>query len=79
MGYPILVFHREEATDTPEFIGRYCLNNDKSNAEAFGLKNTGDDGADSKTIRRGWMHWKVHKRGRTFRAHCRSLLKSQKK
>ncbi len=47
MGYPI----REEATDTPEFIGRYCLNNDKSNAEAFGLKNTGDDGADSKTIK----------------------------
>lgn len=51
MGYPILVFHREEATDTPKFIGRYCLNNDKSNAEAFGLKNTGDDGADSKTIK----------------------------
>lgn len=44
MGYPILLFQRDTASQTPKFIGRYNLNNDKSNSEAFGLKNADDDG-----------------------------------
>ncbi|MCD8198384.1 MAG: DUF6273 domain-containing protein [Lachnospiraceae bacterium] len=44
MGYPILVFQRDTESDTPEFIGRYCLNNDKSNSNAFGLEDDSDSG-----------------------------------
>lgn len=46
-GYPILMFYRQNASDTPTFIGRYCLNNDKGNSEAFGLENDSDNGADT--------------------------------
>ena len=48
MGYPILMFQRDSENDTPVFIGRYNLNNDKGNSEAFGLENSGDDGRDTK-------------------------------
>ncbi|MCD8308877.1 MAG: DUF6273 domain-containing protein [Clostridia bacterium] len=54
MGYPILVFQRATESDTPEFIGRYCLNNDKSNSNAFGLENDSDDGAD--TVCQKWEY-----------------------
>lgn len=47
-GYPILMFQRDTATDAPSFIGRYNLNNDKGNAEAFGLENDGDSGRETK-------------------------------
>ena len=43
-GYPILMFHCATDSSAPEFIGRYNLNNDKSNEEAFGLKTDGDSG-----------------------------------
>ena len=48
MGYPILMFQRDTASATPGFIGRYNLNNDKGNEEAFGLKNAGDEGNETK-------------------------------
>ena len=48
MGYPMLVFQRDTASDTPSFIGRYNLNNDKSNSEAFGLEDDGDEGNATK-------------------------------
>ena len=48
MGYPILVFQRDTASQTPKFIGRYNLNNDKGNSNAFGLENDGDDGNTTK-------------------------------
>ena len=44
MGYPILMFQRDSANDSPSFIGRYNLNNDKGNSGAFGLENDGDIG-----------------------------------
>lgn len=48
MGYPILLFQRDTASDPRVFIGRYNLNNDKSNANAFGLENDCDtDASDS--------------------------------
>lgn len=47
-GYPILVFQRDTAGDAPSFIGRYNLNNDKGNSEAFGLENDGDEGNQTK-------------------------------
>ena len=53
-GYPILMFHRETEGDTPTFIGRYCLNNDKSNAEAFGLVTEGDSG--NNTVCQMWEY-----------------------
>ena len=54
MGYPILVFQCDVDGETPSFIGRYCLNNDKSNAEVFGLKCEGDNGSD--TRRQKWEY-----------------------
>ena len=48
MGYPILMFQRDTASDTPSFIGRYNLNNDKGNSSAFGLENDGDEGNSTK-------------------------------
>jgi len=53
-GYPLLMFHRETASDTPTFIGRYCLNNDKSNAEAFGLVSESDTG--NETVCQMWEY-----------------------
>ena len=47
-GYPILMFQRATAADAPSFIGRYNLNNDKGTPEAYGLKNSGDDGPATK-------------------------------
>ena len=47
-GYPILMFQRDTASDTPGFIGRYNLNNDKSNSGAFGLENDDDEGNATK-------------------------------
>lgn len=46
-GYPMLMFWREHEEDTPSFIGRYCLNNDKGNAEAYGLVDESDEGTDT--------------------------------
>lgn len=46
-GFPMLMFWRETEDDTPSFIGKYCLNNDKSNAEAFGLVSDSDSGNDT--------------------------------
>ena len=43
-GYPILLFQCETDNSSPVFIGRYNLNNDKGNEEAFGLKNQADSG-----------------------------------
>ena len=48
MGCPILMFHRQTEADTPVFVGRYNLNNDKGNSAAFGLENDGDEGAVTK-------------------------------
>lgn len=48
MGYPILMFQRDTAAGTPSFIGRYNLNNDKSNSAAFGLENDSDSGNTTK-------------------------------
>ncbi|MEO4720184.1 hypothetical protein ABHZ63_28040, partial [Phocaeicola vulgatus] len=36
-GYPIAIFHRETASDTLEFVGKYNFNNDKSTADTFGF------------------------------------------
>lgn len=47
-GYYIMMFHRKTANDKPEFIGRYNLNNDKGNSEAFGLENDTDSGNETK-------------------------------
>ncbi len=47
-GYPILMFQRDTANAAPVFIGRYNLNNDKSNSAAFGLENDGDNGNATK-------------------------------
>lgn len=41
-GYPIAIFHRETASDTLEFVGKYNFNNDKSTAETFGFSD-GDE------------------------------------
>ena len=41
-GYPIAIFHRETASDTLEFVGKYNFNNDKSTAETFGVSD-GDE------------------------------------
>ena len=48
MGYPILLFQRATSSAAPSFIGRYNLNNDKGNSEAFGLENEGDEGNETK-------------------------------
>ena len=41
-GYPIAIFHRETASDTLEFVGKYNFNNDKSTADTFGFSE-GDE------------------------------------
>lgn len=48
MGYPILLFQRDDASREPSFIGRYNLNNDKGNIEAFGLETSTDSGNATK-------------------------------
>ena len=40
------------APDVIQFAGDGCLNNDKSNVSSFGLKDDGDDGAD--TLQQKW-------------------------
>ena len=48
MGYPILLFQRDTANGAASFIGRYNLNNDKGNSNAFGLEDDDDEGNDTK-------------------------------
>lgn len=38
-GFPIILFRRERASDTPIFVGKYNFNNDKSTQEVFGFEN----------------------------------------
>lgn len=38
-GFPILLFRRERASDTPIFVGKYNFNNDKSTQAVFGFED----------------------------------------
>lgn len=41
-GFPILMFHKATASSTPEFLGKYNFNNDKSTQETFGFEGAAE-------------------------------------